>query len=126
MTMTLPRICRRFVIAALGMMVLAGFSSLGCAQSLPSKKIVLQVQPTRNAASHRPNVLIILADDLGWSDVGCYGSEISTPNIDALAAGGLRFTQFYNDARCSPSRASLLTGLYPHEAGRAGAGDSLE
>src|SRR5437762_955726 len=65
----------------------------------------------------RPNVLLILADDLGYSDLGCYGGEIATPNLDRLAAGGLRFRQFYNCARCCPSRASLLTGLYPHQAG---------
>ena len=65
----------------------------------------------------KPNILIILADDLGWSDLGCYGGEIRTPNLDALATDGLRFTQFYNSARCCPSRASLLTGLYPHQAG---------
>jgi arylsulfatase A-like enzyme len=65
----------------------------------------------------RPNVLIILADDVGFSDIGCYGGEIATPHIDALAKEGLRFTQFYNAARCCPSRASLLTGLYPHQAG---------
>src|SRR3546814_10512123 len=57
---------------------------------------------------------------MGFSDIGPYGSEIPTPNLDALAANGLRFTQFYNTARCSPSRASLLTGLYPHEAGMGG------
>jgi arylsulfatase len=62
-------------------------------------------------------VVIILADDLGYSDLGCYGSEIATPNLDRLAAKGLRFTQFYNAARCCPTRASLLTGLYPHQAG---------
>src|SRR5213075_1827703 len=65
----------------------------------------------------RPNVLLILADDLGFSDLGCYGSEIATPNLDALARRGLRFTQFYNAARCCPTRAALLTGLYPHQAG---------
>src|SRR5271154_1715506 len=65
----------------------------------------------------RPNILIILADDLGFSDLGCYGGEIQTPNLDALAADGLRFTQFYNCARCCPSRAALLTGLYPQQAG---------
>jgi arylsulfatase A-like enzyme len=69
------------------------------------------------AAAKRPNILLILADDLGWSDIGCYGGEIRTPNLDALAAGGLRFTQFYNCARCCPSRASLLTGLYPQQTG---------
>ena len=65
----------------------------------------------------RPNILLILADDLGYSDLGCYGGEIRTPHIDALAKNGLRFTQFYNCARCCPSRASLMTGLYPHQAG---------
>ena len=70
-----------------------------------------------SGAAARPNILIILADDLGWSDLGCYGGEIRTPNLDSLAAGGVRFTQFYNCTRCCPSRASLLTGLYPHQAG---------
>ncbi len=65
----------------------------------------------------RPNIIVILADDMGFSDIGCYGSEIRTPNLDRLAKGGLRFTQFYNAARCCPTRASLLTGLYPHQAG---------
>jgi arylsulfatase A-like enzyme len=65
----------------------------------------------------RPNVVLILADDLGYSDIGCYGGEIDTPNLDRLAAGGLRMSQFYNTARCSPSRASLLTGLHPHQTG---------
>lgn len=68
-------------------------------------------------ATSRPNVLIILADDMGYSDLGCYGGEIHTPRLDALAQAGLRFTQFYNAARCCPTRASLLTGLYPHQAG---------
>jgi arylsulfatase A-like enzyme len=69
------------------------------------------------AAADRPNVVVILSDDMGFSDLGCYGGEIRTPNLDALAAGGLRFTQFYNTARCCPTRASLLTGRYPHQAG---------
>ncbi|MGL4551113.1 MAG: sulfatase-like hydrolase/transferase, partial [Gemmataceae bacterium] len=69
------------------------------------------------ADAPRPNVVVILCDDMGFSDLGCYGGEIRTPNLDALAAGGLRFTQFYNTARCCPTRASLLTGLYPHQAG---------
>jgi arylsulfatase len=68
-------------------------------------------------AADRPNILLILADDLGYSDLGCYGGEIATPNLDALANGGLRFRQFYNSTRCCPSRASLMTGLYPHQAG---------
>lgn len=65
----------------------------------------------------RPNIIIILADDMGYSDVGCFGGEIPTPNIDKLGMGGIRLTQFYNNARCCPTRASLLTGLYPHQAG---------
>lgn len=65
----------------------------------------------------KPNFLFILADDMGFSDLGCYGGEIRTPNIDALAASRLRYTQMYNSARCCPSRASLLTGLHPHQAG---------
>ena len=67
--------------------------------------------------SAQPNILVILVDDMGFSDLGCYGSEIPTPNLDALAAGGVRFTQFYNTARCSTTRAALMTGLYPHQAG---------
>lgn len=65
----------------------------------------------------RPNIVLIVADDLGYSDLGCYGGEIRTPHLDALAQRGLRFTQFYNGARCCPTRASLMTGLYPHQAG---------
>jgi arylsulfatase A-like enzyme len=65
----------------------------------------------------RPNVVVILIDDMGFSDLQCYGGEVPTPNINKLANEGVRFTQFYNTARCSPSRAALLTGLYPHEAG---------
>lgn len=68
-------------------------------------------------STRRPNIVILLADDLGFSDAGCYGSEIETPNIDALAAAGTRFSAFYNCARCCPTRAALMTGLYPHQAG---------
>ncbi|MFM7180849.1 MAG: arylsulfatase [Verrucomicrobiales bacterium] len=67
--------------------------------------------------SSPPNVVIVLADDMGYSDIGCYGGEVRTPNLDALAKEGLRFTDFYNAGRCCPTRASLLTGLYPHQAG---------
>lgn len=65
----------------------------------------------------RPNIVLMLADDMGFADIGCFGSEIRTPSLDRLAAGGARLTQMYNCARCCPSRASLLTGLYPHQAG---------
>src|SRR5262245_32190450 len=70
------------------------------------------------AAAQKPNVLFILADDLGYSDLGCYGGEIETPNLNALAKGGLRFTQFYNTARCWSSRAAVLTGYYPQQVRR--------
>ena len=70
------------------------------------------------ATPGRPNIVIIMSDDMGYSDLGCYGGvDASTPNLDGLANGGVRFTQFYNTARCCPTRASLLTGLYPHQAG---------
>ncbi len=65
----------------------------------------------------RPNIVLIMADDMGFSDLGCYGGEIRTPNLDSLAEGGLRFTNFYNNALCSPTRASLLTGVYPQQGG---------
>ncbi len=71
----------------------------------------------------QPNIILILADDMGYSDLGCFGSEIHTPNLDKLASQGLKLTQFYNAGRCCPSRASLLTGLYPHQAG---VGDMLQ
>lgn len=70
----------------------------------------------------KPNIIVMLADDMGWSDLGCYGGEIATPNIDLLARGGVRFSQFYNGARCCPTRAALLTGQYSH---RAGIGDMV-
>jgi len=70
-----------------------------------------------SSAPKKPNIVVIMVDDLGYSDLGCYGGEISTPNIDSLGYNGLRFTQMYNGARCCPSRAALLTGLHPHQAG---------
>lgn len=66
----------------------------------------------------RPNIILIMADDMGWSDIGCYGSEILTPNIDRIAGEGVQFTQFYNNGKCTTTRASLLTGLYPRKGGR--------
>ena len=79
--------------------------------SLLASAICLSAKP------ERPNIIVIMSDDMGFSDIGCYGGEIETPNLDRLATNGLRFTQFYNTARCCPTRASLLTGLYPHQAG---------
>jgi arylsulfatase A-like enzyme len=86
---------------------------------LASLIAVLATLPPASAAVNKPkpNIIVILVDDMGFSDIGCYGSEIPTPNLDALAANGLRFTQFYNTGRCCPTRASLLTGLYPHQTG---------
>ncbi len=70
-----------------------------------------------HSAAPRPNIVLIMSDDMGYSDIGCYGGEIHTPNLDRLAGGGVRFSQFYNVARCCPTRAALLTGLNPHQAG---------
>src|SRR5277367_2440317 len=92
-------------------------SSRGSATVCLLLLILLASQTVRADAPPRPNIVVILVDDMGFSDIGCYGSEIPTPNLDRLAEGGVRFTQFYNTARCSPTRASLLTGLYPHQAG---------
>lgn len=74
----------------------------------------------RAAVADQPNIILVMADDLGWSDIGCYGGEIGTPHIDSLARDGLRFTQFYNNAICGPTRASLLTGLYCQQVGHRG------
>jgi arylsulfatase A-like enzyme len=68
-------------------------------------------------AAEKPNVIIILVDDMGFSDIGAYGGEIKTPHIDSLAQGGIRFSQFYNASRCCPTRATLMTGLHPHLTG---------
>ena len=94
---------------------LAARLALFCAVSALSPGAPAYGQASPRGA--QPNIVVILADDLGFSDLGSYGGEIPTPNLDRLAADGLRFTQFYNTARCSPTRASLLTGLYPHQAG---------
>ncbi|MFV1967167.1 MAG: arylsulfatase [Pirellulaceae bacterium] len=78
---------------------------------------LLSLSASWAVADTEPDIIYIMSDDMGFSDIGCYGSEIATPNLDSLAANGLRFTQFYNTARCCPTRACLLTGLYPHQAG---------
>jgi arylsulfatase len=79
--------------------------------------VVLSAAALTSHAAPRPNIIIMMADDMGWSDIAPYGGEIATPTLSRLAQGGLRFTQFYNTARCCPTRASLLTGLYAHQAG---------
>jgi arylsulfatase A-like enzyme len=104
MLITRKRYCLRIINLSIQAFIALALSAL----------FTLTVVAQTNA---RPNVVVILVDDMGWSDIGCYGGEIPTPNLDALAAKGVRFTQFYNTPRCSPTRASLLTGLYPHQAG---------
>ena len=104
--MRTPKSAARTTLALSALALAPNFAS---AQNAP--KVPIAPNTTK------PNVIVVLVDDMGFSDIGCYGGEIPTPNIDALAAGGVKFTQFYNTARCSPSRAALLTGLYPHQAG---------
>ncbi len=91
----------------LNMLFLIIFTS--CAENRQNKNITEK--------DSLPNIVLILADDLGFSDIGCYGGQIHTPNLDYLAANGLRFTRFHNTSRCCPSRSSLLTGLYDQQAG---------
>ena len=81
--------------------------------------ITLLPQFKSEAKDERPNVLLIMVDDMGYSDIGCYGSEIQTPNLDKLANEGIRFTRYYNTAKCFPSRACLLTGQYAQHNGMA-------
>ncbi|MAG57749.1 MAG: arylsulfatase [Planctomycetes bacterium] len=88
------------------------FRLLVAGETVAIEKVVVAPRKPR-----RPDIVVIMADDMGWSDIGCYGSEIKTPNLDALAKAGLRYTQFYNTSRCCPTRATLLTGLYAHQAG---------
>ncbi|MBN1361155.1 MAG: sulfatase-like hydrolase/transferase [Sedimentisphaerales bacterium] len=87
------------------------------AMGLGAAALGMPAIPGFGQSSKRPNILLIMSDDMGFSDIGCYGGEIHTPNLNRLAADGIRFTQFYNTARCCPTRASLMTGLYPHQAG---------
>ena len=100
--MTAKRTTRRGFLKALGM----------TAAALATPRWLAAAQKAA-----RPNIVLMMVDDMGYSDIGCYGGEVRTPNLDRLAAGGLRFTQFYNTARCCPTRACLMTGLYPHQAG---------
>jgi arylsulfatase len=94
-----------------------GTAAVWAVAVLAAASILLQPFLASAAAAPKPNIVVILVDDMGFSDIGCYGSEIPTPNLDKLAAGGLRFTQFYNTGRCCPTRASVLTGLYSHQTG---------
>ena len=103
--------------ASAGSAALAGTSALAGSSVLGS---LTGCTESSGSAAPRPNVVLIYADDLGYSDLGCYGGELRTPGIDALGLAGLRFTNFINAARCCPSRASILTGLYPHQAGVGG------
>ncbi len=79
--------------------------------------VILLASSVRASTPDRPNIVVMMADDMGYSDLGSYGSEIETPNLDALASSGVKLSQFYNTGRCCPTRASLLTGVYPHQAG---------
>jgi arylsulfatase len=109
------RLQRREGEAAMTKMRLRRFTAIIGSMLLPFSTARAPAQET--APAKRPNIVLIMSDDMGYSDLGCYGGEHATPNLDALAAAGVRFTQFYNTARCCSTRASLLTGLYPHQAG---------
>lgn len=84
---------------------------------LPGTDAAFSQTHAGHTAGSKPNIILILADDMGFSDIGCFGSEVSTPNLDRLAARGMRINQFYNNPRCCPSRASIMTGLYSQQAG---------
>lgn len=91
--------------------------SLLLARLLLALCLLLPLSLLASPAATPPNIVLVMSDDMGFSDLGCYGGEIETPVLDRLAREGLRFSQFYNTGRCCPTRASLLTGLYPHQAG---------
>ncbi len=105
----------KFVVAGSPAVAMMGLPKLAFAMGKAS-----QPGPMSRPVAKRPNIILIMVDDMGFSDIGCYGGEIHTPNLDKLANTGVRLTQFYNAARCCPTRASLLTGLYPHQAGMGG------
>jgi len=105
---------RHWAARALSPAILAALVLAACNPQPPASSDAA-ANPT--GAGDRPNIVVLLADDLGFSDIGAYGGEVSTPNLDALAQAGVRFTQFYNTSRCTPTRASLMTGLYSHQAG---------
>ncbi len=94
--------------------------SLGACGLFVLATVWLHAEPVHAQSGDRPNIVLVMADDLGWSDIGCYGGEIPTPQIDSLARDGVRFTQFYNNSICGPTRASLLTGLYCQQVGHRG------
>ena len=99
-------------------MIFSGRNRLAWLVALVDLVLLPALVRASNQSAPRPNIIVILADDMGFSDLGCYGSEIETPNLDRLAADGLRFTQFYNASKCEPTRASLISGLYWEEAER--------
>jgi len=108
--MTYPKMPSHFLTR---LFIAACFTLIACTR-------LASAAPAPPASVEPPDIVVIMADDLGFSDLGCYGGEIRTPHLDALASNGLRFSQFYNAGRCCPTRASLLTGLYPHQAGIGG------
>ena len=110
----------RTVAGALAALLVGGCATLPLVSQVDGDPPATRPATAPTAASpigQKPDIILILADDMGYSDVGCFGGEIKTPNIDSIAAEGVRFTQFYNTPRCCPTRASLLTGVYPHQAG---------
>lgn len=112
-----PMMCRRKRRWQVAMLIMATTCALLACRSVLSEE---RDTTSGESANTRPNIVLIMVDDMGWSDLGCYGGEIPTPNVDSLANDGLRFTQFYNNAVCGATRASLLTGLYCQQVNHSG------
>lgn len=115
---------KRAVLPFAFLAALAGCAANGGPAPSPNPVTRSMAPSQQSLAGSRPNIIVILADDMGWSDLGAYGSEIATPVLDRLAGEGLQFTQFTNTSKCFPSRASLLTGLYPQQVNRAESSDT--
>ena len=105
------------IAVLIGLSSFVMFAATAHSEAIDSPRDSLASSPIQISHTQRPNIVILFVDDMGFSDVGCFGGEIETPHLDSLAANGLRLSQFYNTSRCCPSRASLLTGLYQHQAG---------
>lgn len=106
--------------------ILLGLAALSCGGTAEARTTAAPGASRSAPAPHRPNFLLIVADDLGWSDLGSFGGEIATPNLDAIATAGVRFTGFHTAPTCSPTRSMLLSGLDNHQAGLGSMAETLQ